>query len=135
MSSESGNRPERVLGALRVLVGPLERVFDPGVLDHQPADLLDLVGAERGLPEQGLDAVAIRGAGPLDRGDERQRALALLQVGPDRLAEPRLVRDEVERVVADLERDADVEPVAGQALDLLGVGTRPGGRRSGSTPT
>src|SRR5260370_16931793 len=88
-------------------------MLDPGMLDLQAEDLLDLVGAERGLPEQGLNAIAIRGAGPLDGGDERQRALALLQVGPHRLAEARLVGDEVERVAADLEADPHFEPLPG----------------------
>ena len=38
----------------------------------------------------------------------------------DRLAQPILVGDEVQRVVGDLEGHADVEPVAGERLHLLG---------------
>src|SRR6266849_10756639 len=45
--------PERVLRALSVLVGPLERVLHARMLDHEPADLLDLLGGERGLLEHG----------------------------------------------------------------------------------
>ena len=69
-------------------------------------------------PEQRLDALALVWRRPPQRRDQRQRALAFLEVRPDGLAQARLVGDEVERVVADLERDADIEPVAGEALDL-----------------
>src|SRR6185503_14835031 len=82
-----GEGPERVLGALGVLVGPLERVLHPRVVHHQAPDLLQLLGAQRGLLEQGLDPVAIGVGGPLDGGDQGQRALAFLQVGAHRLAQ------------------------------------------------
>src|SRR3989442_294770 len=114
-------RAQRLLGGLGVLVGPLERVVGALVLHHQTADLLDLVGVQGMAPEQRLDALAlVRGRAP-ERRDQRQRALAFLEVRPDGLAEAGLVGDEVERVVAGLERDGDIEPVAGEALDLLSL--------------
>src|SRR5207249_236369 len=51
---------------------------------------------------------------------ERERPLALAQVRADGLPEAVLVRHKVERVVRDLERDSDVEAVAGERLDLAG---------------
>src|SRR6266852_2057489 len=96
--------PERVLRALSVLVGPLERVLHARVLAHEPADLLDLLGGERGLLEHGVDPVSVGRPRSLDGGDQGQRALAFLQVGADRLPEPRLVRDEVERAGRSEER-------------------------------
>ena len=56
----------------------------------------------------------------LQQVDERQRHLAFAQVGADRLAERRRVAGEVEQVVDDLERDAEVEAVLAQRLLLLG---------------
>ena len=67
-------------------------------------------------------ALALGRLGALEGGDEGQRALAFLEVRAHRLAEARLVGDEVERVVADLERDADVESVAREPLHLLRAG-------------
>ena len=58
----------------------------------------------------------------LEHRDERQRPLALAQVGAHRLAEALLVGDEVQRVVGDLEGDADVEAVARERLRLHGRG-------------
>ena len=58
---------------------------------------------------------------PRQHGDERQRPLAL-RAGRRPIALPRrvLIGDEVERVVGDLERDADVEPVVRERLDPRG---------------
>ena len=52
----------------------------------------------------------------LQQVDERQRHLALAQVAADRLAERRGVAGEVEQVVHELERDAEVEAVLAQRL-------------------
>ena len=72
-------------------------------------------------PEQRAHALHLGGGRPLEHRDERERALALAQVGADRLAEPILVGHEVEGVVRDLEGDADGEPVVGEGLDRLRV--------------
>src|SRR4026208_875595 len=50
-------RAERGLGALRVLVSAVERVLDPRVLDHQPPELLDPAGLERGALQPGPPAI------------------------------------------------------------------------------
>ena len=98
----------------------LTRVVHPVVLEHEPADLVDLRRTE-GVPMQHLaHALRVRGLRALEHRDERQCPFAFAQVGADRLAEAVLIGHEVERVVGDLKRDADVEPVARQRLERLG---------------
>src|SRR5882672_4855254 len=92
-------------------------------LDELP-DVLDLARIARMALENRLDAVALGGGGPLERRDERQRPLALLEIGADGLAEPSLVGHEIERVVAEREGDADVEAVARERFDLVLGGPR-----------
>src|SRR5439155_260958 len=71
-------------------------------------------------PEERADTLRLRQREPLEHHDQRKRPLALAQVRADGLPEAVLVRHEVERVVRDLERDSDVEAVAGERLDLAG---------------
>src|SRR3989449_7121780 len=104
----------------RVGVGPRARVLDALVLDDQPADLLELRRDQGRTPEERADALRLRRYQPPEHRDQRECPLSLAQVRADRLAETVLVRDEVERVVRDLERDPDVEPVTGERLDLVG---------------
>ena len=47
----------------------------------------------------------------LQQVDERQRHLAFAQIGANRLAERREVAGEVEQIVDELERDAEIEAV------------------------
>ena len=68
---------------------------------------------------------ASAGVARAEHRDEGQRPLPLAEVGADRLAEAILIGDEVERVVRDLERDADVQPVLREGVDLLRPGSRP----------
>src|SRR6058998_2814009 len=96
------------------------RVLDTLVLDDQPADLLDLRRDQARTPEERADTLRLRRREPLEHHDQRKRPLALAQVRADGLPEAVLVRHEVERVVRDLERDSDVEAVAGERLDLAG---------------
>jgi hypothetical protein len=72
--------------------------------------------------EHGVDAIGLDGGGALEGRDQRERALALLEVGAHRLAEAALVGHEVERIVADLEGDADGLTVTGKRVDLGVVG-------------
>src|SRR4030095_2780602 len=111
-----------ILGGLRVGMGALERVLHTLVADDQPADLLDVGRLRPRALEHGLDALALGGLRPGEHGDQGQRALALPQIGPDGLAQARLVGHEVERVIADLKRDADVEAVAGERFEPRGIG-------------
>src|SRR3990170_1680380 len=112
-----GEGGESLLGAPCVVSRARLRVLDAAVALDQHADLLELARAG-GVPlEHGLYPAALGRAGALERRDERQRPLALLQIGAHGLAQAHLVGDEVERVVADLEGDADVEPVAGERFD------------------
>src|SRR2546427_1693314 len=104
----------------RVLVGPGQRVLDTLVVHHEPANLLDLLGVEAGALEEALDARRLGRRRPLEHGDERQRPLPLAEVGADRLAQPVLIGHEVERVVRDLESDADVEAVPREGVELRG---------------
>src|SRR5262245_59807090 len=101
---------QRVLRRLRVRVGPRQRIVDALVLDHEAPDLLDLHRIERVTLEQRLDPLALRRLEAVESGDERQCPLPFLEVGAHGLSETLLVGDEFERVVADLKRDADVEP-------------------------
>src|SRR5918996_4411182 len=111
-------RLEVGLGGLGEGLGAGARVVHAVVLEHEAADVLDLGGLERAAPQHPPHTLGLGRGHPLERGDEGQRALALTQVGPDGLAQSRLVGGEVERVVGDLEGDADVEPVAGQRFRL-----------------
>src|SRR6266704_1992428 len=104
----------------RVGVGPRARVLDALVLDDQPADLLELRRDQGRTPEERADALRLGRYQPPEHRDQWQCPLSLAQVRADRLAETVLVCDEVERVVRDLERDPDVEPVTGERLDLVG---------------
>src|SRR5216110_48894 len=108
------------LRGLRVGVCARARVLDTLVLDDQPADLLDLRRDQARTPEERADTLGLRQREPLEHHDQRKRPLALAQVRADGLPEAVLVRHEVERVVRDLERDSDVEAVAGERLDLAG---------------
>ena len=69
------------------------------------------------------EAIASRSAGraALEREQQRQRDLALAQVGEGALAELRLAGLVVERVVAQLEGEAELAPVLGE-LAPLGAG-------------
>src|SRR5438445_3789831 len=104
----------------RVGVGPRARVLDALVLDDQPADLLELRRDQGRTREERADALRLRRYQPPEHRDQRECPLSLAQVRADDLAQTVLVRDEVERVVRDLERDPDVEPVTGERLDLVG---------------
>src|SRR5919106_5613706 len=91
------------LGGLGERLGASPRVIDPVVLEHEPPDVLDLLGFQGTAPQQRPDPLGLGCRHPLQRGDEGQGALALAEVGADGLAEPRLIGGEVERVVGDLE--------------------------------
>src|SRR5262245_51245521 len=111
---------EIALRGLRVVVRPGQRVLGATVVDNAPPDLVDLLGIEGWALEETLDARRLGRRRLGQHGYERQRPLSFPQIGSDRLAEAVLVGDEVERVVGDLEGDADVEPVPGERLDLVG---------------
>src|SRR5437667_179002 len=87
------------LGVARVAMRALERIVDAVVLEHEAPDLLDLRGLQRPPAQHRAHALGLRLAHALEHGDERQRALALAQVGGDGLAEPPLVGHEVQGVV------------------------------------
>src|SRR5438552_5551857 len=106
------------LGVARVAVGAFQRVLDPVVREDEAPDLLDLRGLQRPTAQEQAHAVGLRLAHALEHGDERQRALALAEVGGDGLAEASLVGQEIPRVVGHLEGDADVEAVAGEGVEL-----------------
>src|SRR5262245_25675853 len=114
---------QRLLGRLRIGVSALQCIRDALVPEDEATDLLDLRGMERPALQQPLDVLSLRPIRALERGDEGQRSLSLAQIGPDRLAESGLVGDEVKGVIADLKRDADVEPVARETVDALRVET------------
>src|SRR5437016_11801268 len=77
------------LGVARVAVGAFQRVLDPVVREDEAPDLLDLRGLQRPTAQEQAHAVGLCLAHALEHGDERQRALALAEVGGDGLAEPR----------------------------------------------
>src|SRR5712691_9585698 len=110
---------ERLLGGLGIGAGTAQRVLHATVALDELPDVLDLARIARMPLEDRLDAVTLGGRGPLEGRDEGQRPLALLEIGADGLAEPSLVSHEVERVVAELERDADVQAVARERFDLF----------------
>ena len=64
-------------------------------------------------------------AAALQQVDDRQRDLAFAQVAADRLAERDLVAGEVEQVVDELERDAEVEAVLAQRVAAAPCVTSP----------
>src|SRR5207244_10853816 len=106
-------------GPARTGVRAIEGVLGPGVLEDEPPDLLDRRRREGPVLEGGTHARPLVGIRAIEHRDEREGALALAQVGADRLAESVLIGDEVERVVGDLEGDANVEAVPRQGLELL----------------
>ena len=110
-----------MLGLLRVGVRALQRVVDAVLLEHEAPDLLDLRRLERAPAQHRAHALGLRLAHALEHGDERQRPLALAQIGGDGLAEAALVGHEVQRIVGHLEGHADVEPIPRQGLELLCV--------------
>src|SRR5438132_6122334 len=95
-------------------------VLDAVVLEDQPADLLELRRYQARTPEERPDALRLGRRELVEHRDQRERPLSLAQVRANRLAETLRVRDNIERVVRDLERDPDVEAVVGERLDLFG---------------
>src|SRR6516162_5915296 len=111
---------QRRLRRPRILVRSGQGVFDALVIDDVAPDLVDLVRVEGMALEEAPHALGLCGGRSGEHGDQRQGALALPQVGADGLAETILIGDEVERVVRDLERHADVQAVLGEGIDLRG---------------
>src|SRR5713101_6246235 len=103
-----------------VLLRPRKRVLDARVVHDAPPDLVDLVRVEGGALEEARDPRRLDRRHPLEHGDERQRPLPLPEVGTDRLAKAVLIRDEVERVVRDLEGDTDVQAVPREGGEVGG---------------
>src|SRR5258705_3558215 len=95
-----GESIERLLGAPRIVLGAPQRVFDPPVALDEEADLLDLARLRSVALEHGVDAIRLGRRGALEGRDEGNGALALLEVGAHRRAEPALVGYPVERNVA-----------------------------------
>src|SRR5438093_3649623 len=113
-------RGEVGLRSPRVLLRPRKRVLDARVVHDAPPDLVDLVRVEGGALEETRDPRRLDRRHPLEHGDERQRPLPLPEVGADRLAKAILIRDEIERVVRDLEGDTDVEAVPREGVEVVG---------------
>src|SRR5437867_9705218 len=111
---EVGLRRLRIAGRART------RILHAVVLEHEAADLVHLARRQRRALEKPAHALGLDGGGAFEHRDEWQRPLALAEVTANRLAETLFVGHEVEGVVGDLEGHADVHPVAGQRLDLLG---------------
>src|SRR5258706_11931330 len=101
-------------GPLPGTLGPLARADDAEEL----ADLaLRLAGRDDAAREVAAPPVAV------ERGvDHRERGHALGQVAPDALAEVSLVSNEVEDVVRDLKREAEVRAERAERGDVLRVG-------------
>src|SRR5947209_19263784 len=95
-------------------------VLDAVVLEDQPADLLELRRYQARTPEERPDALRLGRRELVEHRDQRERPLSLAQVRANRLAETLRVRDKIEGVIRDLERDPDVEAVVGERLDLFG---------------
>src|SRR5258705_3773409 len=114
------DRGQRGLRRPRVLVRLGQGVLDTLVIDDVAADLVDLLRVEGVTLEEALHALGLRRRRAGEHRDQRQGPLSLAQIGADRLAEAILVRDEVERVVRDLERNADVHPILRERVDLPG---------------
>src|SRR5499426_7113 len=115
-----GERLQRGLRRPRVAVRLGQGVLDTLVTDDVAPDLVDLLRVEGVTSEKTLHTLRFGLCRPGEHRDERQGPLPLAQVGADRLAEPVLIGDEVERVVRDLKRDADVHPVLREGIDPLG---------------
>ena len=112
---------DRILRRFRVTHRPAVGVVDRTVRAKQPAQLgprriVDLARIDCGTD----DCV---GAAPLpfllDQADSRERQLPVAQVTADRLAERLPVGREVEQVIDELERDAEIEAVVAQRRALL----------------
>ena len=106
--AEVGKQRQRILGDGAVVARALDRVLERAVLGHQPDRLFEVgVGRlaffQRAPPER---ALALRAAA--ERQHHRQRDLALAEIVADVLAELGGLAAVVERVVDELERDAEV---------------------------
>ncbi len=107
-------------------------VHDPETVE-ECAQALPVRVRQVAVDEDPLDYGAFGGGDAGERQDERERELALAQVGEHRLAEALLRSHDVEDVVDDLEAHADVAPVLverpAMALERRGEVGRQGARR------
>ena len=116
-AGEPGNRPSAAMPVSAYAERPRHRVADAVVHLDQPMDLRHVRLLEARAAERLQDARPLVVRGPVERDDQGQGALALQEVVADRLAEPGRVGGEVQRVVDDLERDADALAVRRERLD------------------
>ena len=117
--SWAGTR-ERLLRALGELDGAAVGVVDRAVLlEHAQQLAPTALGVTVALAMMSRTISRAAPSPLLQQMDERQRHLAFAQVAADRLAERLGVAGEVQQVVDELERDAEVEAVLAQRLLLL----------------
>ena len=108
------------------------RELDAPVGVHRSADARDERRVAFGPVQRqiAVDERAVGAARVLDQVDERQRALALVEVAVDLLAVLLLGAEEVEQVVLDLERRAEVEAEAHERPQVSrAADQRPGAQR------
>ena len=103
-----------------VLVRASRGVVDRARLLQQARDLGPALQRDAALVDDAGDQRTRGAVGAGQQPDDRQRDLAFAQIAADRLAERRGVACEVEQVVHQLERDAEIEPVVAQRALLLG---------------
>src|SRR3954469_26081452 len=95
-----------------VVAGALDRVLERAVPANDRERLLEVALADRALAEGAAPEGALRLAAAAERQHDRQRDLALAKVVADVLAELGAHAAVIERVVDELEGDAEVHAVA-----------------------
>src|SRR6185295_17104821 len=110
---------ERLLGALGELDGSAEGVLDRPVFLEQAQEFVPLLIGRGARADDVADDLLAELFTLLQKVDQRQRHLPFAEVGAHRFAERGQVAGEVQQIINDLKRNAEIEAVLLQRLFLV----------------